>query len=190
MKNKKQEIINDDRQVALDLQEPEIWKDIEGYEGLYEVSNYGRIKSKKFKNKEKIIKSFIGSNGYPTITLYSNNHFIKKFSIHRLVAQAFIPNPNNYPQVNHIDLNKFNNFYSNLEWCTHNMNIQHAVYNGRYRGENNGAAKLTEDGVKYIRHISNLPKNTLGYADLGKIFNVAESTIRSIINRKIWKHIE
>lgn len=104
----------------------EIWKDVVGYEGLYQVSNMGRVKSfcqstKFHKQKEFILKPSLINTGYEVVTLYSKEKR-KKFQIHRLVATAFIPNPNNLPCVNHKDENKVNNCVSNLEWCTYQYN--------------------------------------------------------------------
>ena len=99
----------------------EIWKDIEGYEGDYQVSNLGRIKS--FKNKKEIImKPGATRGGYLGIILRKNKKS-KPFKVHRLVAMAFIPNPNNYPEVNHKDENKTNNCADKLEWCTKHYNL-------------------------------------------------------------------
>ena len=101
----------------------EYWKDINGYEGLYQVSNYGRVKS--FAKKQiRILKGSPIQKGYLQVALYKNNK-IKCFLIHRLVAENFIPNPNNLPQVNHKDENKQNNHINNLEWCT-------VLYNNNY----------------------------------------------------------
>lgn len=108
----------------------EIWKDIEGYEGDYQVSNLGRIKSFKGK-KEKIRKPGVIRGGYLGIMLSKNNKS-KSFKIHRLVAMTFIPNPNNYPEVNHKDENKKNNCVDNLEWCTKRYNL---FYNDRINKE-------------------------------------------------------
>lgn len=112
----------------------EIWKDIEGFEGFYQISNAGRVKSlcqpKQYhKPKENILKPSISNTGYYQVTLYKNTKR-KKFLVHRLVALAFIPNPNDYPHINHKDENKLNNSVENLEWCT-------ALYNNRY-----GTAKV------------------------------------------------
>ena len=110
----------------------EIWKDIKGFEDKYQVSNLGRIKSLKDKNgkyREKILKQCITQKGYLSIYLSLES---KKYTytIHRLVAQTFIPNTENKPQVNHIDGNKSNNIVSNLEWCTNSENQKHAWEHG------------------------------------------------------------
>lgn len=96
----------------------EEWKDVKGYEGIYQVSNLGRIKSLKNNKIRKNVKDKIG---YERIMLSKNNK-IKLHYIHRLVAEAFIPNPNNLPQVNHKDEIKSNNIANNLEWCTQEYN--------------------------------------------------------------------
>ena len=116
----------------------EIWKDIIGYEGAYQISNYGRVKSldryityingKKVFTKGKILKGFTKPEDYKCIDLYFNNKK-SKFYIHRLVAEAFIPNPNNLPQVNHKDENGSNNYVENLEWCTCIYNINYGTHN-------------------------------------------------------------
>lgn len=102
----------------------EIWKDIQGYEGCYQISNLGRIKSLK-NPKEKILKNNKTSRGYLEARLSSNGK-IRHFSIHRLVAENFISNTNNLPEVNHIDGNKLNNNMENLEWITRSKNNLHA----------------------------------------------------------------
>lgn len=104
----------------------EIWKDIKGYEGLYQVSNLGRIKSlgNLQNRKEKLLKVNI-YNGYCIVYLYKNNKK-KSYLCHRLVAEAFIPNPDNLPQVNHKDENKLNNRVDNLEWCTSKYNVNYS----------------------------------------------------------------
>lgn len=114
----------------------EIWKDIPGYEGLYQVSNLGRVKRLEYKRennliktmstfKEHILKPAKQTSGYMYIVLCKNNK-TKGFRVHRLVAEAFISNPYNLPQVNHIDANKSNNNVNNLEWCSRSENMQHA----------------------------------------------------------------
>lgn len=98
--------------------ENEIWKDIEGYEGLYQVSNLGRVKRVR---SGRIRTQKIAKNGYCQVNLSKNNQ-VNFYLVHRLVANAFIPNPNNLPQVNHKDENKTNNHIENLEWCTQSYN--------------------------------------------------------------------
>lgn len=106
----------------------EIWKDIKGYEGKYKVSNKGRIKSLNYQNskKEKLLHLRIGKKrrGYLDVMLSSKN-VQKRYKIHRLVAEAFIPNPNNYPEINHIDEDVSNNNVNNLEWCTKLYNLNY-----------------------------------------------------------------
>lgn len=107
----------------------EEWRNIKGYEGDYQVSSYGRIKSLKWGN-EKNLKNQKHYKGYEFVTLLKNGKS-HKYKVHRLVAQAFIPNPNNYPQVNHKDENKANNKVENLEWCTNKYNANYGTKNKR-----------------------------------------------------------
>lgn len=100
----------------------EIWKDIQGYEGLYKVSNLGRVKNRK----GLIMSPELYHKGYYRVQLY-NKGKRKHERINRLVALAFIPNPNNYPMVNHKDENKLNNKADNLEWCTHKYNCNYGT---------------------------------------------------------------
>lgn len=123
----------------------EIWKDIKGYEGLYQVSNLGRVKSlgngNSNKSKLKIMKTPLNHKGYPMIRLCKNS-VSKGFLVHRLVAEAFIPNPNNLPQVNHIDEVKTNNRIDNLEWCTAEYNHNYGTRIERVRQKQIGNPKL------------------------------------------------
>lgn len=102
------------------LENKEIWKDIKGYEGLYQISNYGRVWSIR---KQKYLKGDKNSAGYLRVLLTAKNGKTKREFIHRLVALAFIPNPENKPQVNHIDANIENNKAENLEWNTSKENL-------------------------------------------------------------------
>lgn len=115
----------------------EIWKDIKGYKDKYQVSNLGNVKSLNYNqtHKEKLLKFFQNTNGYYQIDLWKNNKG-KRCLVHRLVAETFIDNPNNYPIINHKDENPLNNCAENLEWCdakyncnygTRNQKLYHAV---------------------------------------------------------------
>jgi hypothetical protein len=109
----------------------EIWIDINGYEGLYLISNYGRVKSLNYLHHGivKILKQGI-RNGYSYVTLQKNGN-IKKEYVHRLVASAFIKNPLNYPEVNHKDEVKTHNCVENLEWCDKKYNCNYGTRNDR-----------------------------------------------------------
>ena len=137
-------------------QEVEEWRDIEGYEGYYQVSNKGRVKSLPrqlwngkvwFESKEIILSGKEDCEGYPVVSL-NKNLKRKHIRVHRLVAQAFIPNPNNYRVVNHIDGSRNNNNVENLEWCTQQYNIRHAVKIGRFDKTMKGI-KVLETGKVY-----------------------------------------
>lgn len=124
----------------------EIWKDIQGYEGMYQVSSHGRVRSLDrivvrpngngdYFAKGKIIYVVLTKWGYNEVHLHKDNK-TKIYKVHRLVAQAFIENPNNLPCVNHIDENKTNNNVSNLEWCTYKYNNNYGTKKNR-QGEKN-----------------------------------------------------
>ena len=104
----------------------EEWKDVIGYEGLYQVSNLGNVRSLNYNhtNKPKNLKQTVDSNGYLVVSLCKNN-IKKKMNTHRLVAQAFIHNDNNLPEVNHKDEDKANNKVENLEWCSSKYNCNY-----------------------------------------------------------------
>lgn len=107
----------------------EIWKDIEEYEGIYQVSNLGKVKSFK-RGSERMLKPCRDRRGYLIVDLYKNGKH-KNNKIHRLVAQAFIPNPENKSEINHIDEDKTNNNVDNLEWSTRKENLNHGTRNER-----------------------------------------------------------
>ena len=106
----------------------EVWKDIEGYEGLYQISNYGRVKSLKY-GKERILKT-VENNGYQHVLLFKNGKG-KWFYVHRLVAMVFIPNPDNLTEINHISEIKNDNRVVNLEWCDRKYNVNYGTVKQR-----------------------------------------------------------
>lgn len=107
------------------LEKTEFWKDIEGYEGLYQISSFGRVKSLKSRRGVKILRPWYAGEGYLQVALKKNRTTKReKFYVHRLVAKAFISNPTNLPQINHKDKNKKNNNVENLEWCDAQYNIE------------------------------------------------------------------
>ena len=174
----------------------EVWKDIINYEGWYQVSNKKRIKSLQRTivyssgsvrlQNSKLLKTRI-SNGYLGVTLRKMNK-TRTTSLHRLIAEAFIPNPENKPQVNHIDGNKLNNCIENLEWATASENTIHAIQNGllgiKY-GEQTSGAKLTEKEVLEIRAIG----RSLKQKEIAEKYGVTTSAISGILLRKNWNHI-
>lgn len=174
----------------------EVWKDIEGYEGLYQISNTGKVKSlgrkgvdrigRKYSFPEKVIKFTIGTSGYPTTHLVSEDSIRETIMIHRIVAKTFIPNHENKHDVNHIDGNKQNNLLSNLEWMTRSENINHSYKIGTHKkGLNHHQAGITKEMLidiilnhkKYDKHF--------GIRCFAKKYNVDEDTINKYL--KIYK---
>ena len=126
----------------------EIFKDVCGYEGFYQISSLGRLK-RVVGSRKPITKGSLTQKGYLSYKLYKDN--VKKTRVsHRLVAKAFIPNPQNLPQVNHKDGDKLNNTVDNLEWCTNYQNMSHAIKNGLVdcRGEKSGKNKYPESIIR------------------------------------------
>ena len=124
----------------------EYWKDKKDYEGHYQVSNWGRVKSIKF-GKERILKLTKDKDGYFFVNLYKNNKS-KTFKVHRLVAEAFLPNTDNLPLINHKDEDKSNNIVSNLEWCDVKYNTNYGTRNKRI-GKSNTNGKRSKPVLQY-----------------------------------------
>ena len=139
--------------------------------GIITVGNNGTIIGKKG------VFTPNNSNSKKYYRVHIGNHHM---AVHRLVAQAFIPNSNNYEQVNHINGNKNHNYVENLEWCNNQQNITHAVLN------NLSAAKITFDDAKKIREIYATGQYT--YSDISKIYNIGIPMISNIINKKNWNY--
>lgn len=177
----------------------ETWKRIADYYNRYDISNYGRVRSNKFQSpidtigRRRIFKVRILSWNLMTIGYYrvvlSQNQQSKSITVHRLVANAFVPNPKNKPCVNHIDGNKLNNNPNNLEWVTQSENMLHAYKTGLIKkdGSNHHLAKLTEEKVRTIKAIIINGWNIDIVADL---YNVHKSTIHSILRERNWAHVE
>lgn len=137
----------------------EIWVDIKGYEGFYQVSNQGRVKSleRRVKNnnndemrtiKERILKIHIDKKGYYRVDLCKNGNK-KQYLVHRLVAIAFIPNPDNLPQIDHIDTNRLNNVWTNLKWCTNKENSNNELTR-KHMSESQKGKQLSDNTKKKI----------------------------------------
>lgn len=180
----------------------EQWKHIKGYELLYDISNYGRVKSLEKKSimnnrtyHTKILKCHIDTKKYLDVDLSRNGESHRK-RIHRLVAEAFIPNLNNLPQINHKDCNKWNNRVDNLEWCNNSENQQHAFKNGlnsrKKYGESPRAKKINQydlSGVLIKTWDSVIRiKEEKGYSD-GFICQCCKGKYKKAYNY-IWKYAE
>ena len=126
----------------------EIWCPIKGYEGQYQVSDKGRVRSIKF-GKERILKPGSDKDGYLQVCLYKNGEQ-KECKVHRIVAQTFTPNPDNLPEVNHKDEDKINNKVSNLEWCDRKYNQNYGTRNQRM-AEKNTNGKLSKPVLQYTK---------------------------------------
>lgn len=167
--------------------EKEIWKVISGYED-YEISNLSRVRSIKMKTYVDV-KKYV--TGYPHVYLTNYKTRVRtNLSLHRLLAIAFLPNPNNKPQVNHIDGIKNNSYLSNLEWVTHQENAKHAYSIGLSRipmlkGEDHGGSKLTEREVIDILKMVLICQ--IEYRKVCKAFDIDISLVGLIAQGKIWK---
>jgi len=166
----------------------ENWKDIKGYEGLYQISDLGRVKSLR---RNAILRAGKSNTGYRIVALCKRGKAITK-SVHRLVAEYFVDNPYNKPQVNHIDGDKVNNIYANIEWVTASENHIHAISIGLIkfdymRGEKNHKTSLSESDVIKIK--KGLKDKVSGVV-LGKRYNVTRATIADINVGKTWGHVK
>jgi len=168
----------------------EIWKDIKGYEGRYEASNYGAVRNAKTKQ---IRKPRVDSHGYLRINVPRNDGTGKSnaIHIHTMVALAFYKKIDGKNQVNHIDGDKKNNKVENLEWCTASENTKHAHRTGLahvYHGEQNCNAKFNEDQVIWIRN--KYKEGGISQQKMADLLGVAQTTIGRIIRGERYADIE
>ena len=158
-----------------------IWKDVDGFEGLYKVSSEGVVVgTPRTGTKGGVVKWYKTTHGYMEYHLCKNGKR-HHMSTHRLVAKHFIPNPNNKPFVNHIDGNKLNNNVENLEWVTHEENMQHAVRTGllNNKGNNHPRNKLTDKEVYQIRELHRY--GIYNQKEISEIYNVTPANINYIV---------
>lgn len=180
----------------------EAWKPVVGFEGIYEVSNFGKVQSLDRMVRHVSKSGRVGERLFPgrVLKLVDHTHGYKSavlcdspkrsaLLIHRVVAEAFIPNPDNLPWINHKDANKSNNRVDNLEWCTPSDNMQHAMKLGLHpvlRGSQRGTAKLNEESVAAIKKLL-----TLGFSneEIANLFKVSTAPISYIRTGKAWNHV-
>lgn len=178
----------------------EKWKTIKNFDGIYEVSNLGRVRSVDRKGKMKsqslgyvarkyngkMIAQNLDSRGmYFIVHLSKNGNSYTKL-VHRLVAEAFIENPTGLPEVNHIDENKRNNAVTNLEWCDHAYNNNYGTKRGSTRGQNNPQAKITEETVLAIRDEYVPRDKSHGITPLARKYGISVSQVCGIVKHKKW----
>lgn len=163
----------------------EEWKSVELGGMTYRVSSHGNVESVRGRITPRSDK-----DGYLVITV-GKLKCRRVVKVHRLVAQLFIPNPNNLPEVNHVDRDRKNPKVTNLEWVTHKGNIDHSVKQGSYgkiqQGVNNNKAKLSEEDVEDIRML--FDNGIMTQKELAEAYEVGWSTIHNIVFRMTWTHI-
>lgn len=176
-------------------------RDVVGWEGLYAVTEDGKVWSYPRSwvmpnggtqsHNGFFLKQLRSTNGYWLVFLSQPGRRVKMKQVHRLVATAFIPNPDDKPEVNHIDSDRGNNNFSNLEWVTRSENNNHMIASGRHRvgrqpGQINPHSKLTNDQVLAMRR---LREQGLGPSQIARMYGVKPHTVTQIVQRKRWTHI-
>ena len=174
----------------------EIWRPVKSSPRNYMVSNRGRVRSvdrtisdmmpygpRIRRVRGKILSPSVGTVGYPHLTIDGRSE-----SVHRLVADAFIPNPRGLPEVNHLDRNRANNMVENLEWTTPSGNLLHVTRGfGVNTGSRNGRSKVTEDDVIEIRRLKSTGAMTRAIA---RKYRLTESHVSCIITGRFWAHLD
>ena len=167
-----------------------IWKNIKGYEGLYQVSDEGEVRSLNYRGNGEIqvLRSANNNYGYPTVVLVKNGKH-KTHTVHRLVASAFLSNPENLPYINHKDENRTNNTVSNLEWCT-------PTYNNTYGSRIEKFIKSKSKPIRQFTLDGEVVKDWESATQIAKITGYNQGNIISVCNEKrktannyIWKYI-
>lgn len=153
----------------------EEWRDIQGYEGFYQISNLGRVKS--FRNGEEKILKFGGNRGYRMV-VFCVRGIRKTCTVHRLVAKAFVDNPNNYPCVNHIDEDKENNQAENLEWCT-------VAQNNKYGTRTERSSKTQSKPIIMIDDDNNIKTKFYGISQCSRVMGFSAGNIWAALNGKM-----
>jgi hypothetical protein len=165
----------------------EIWKDVHGYEGMYKVSNLGRLKRIFKSGKENFLKGKLDKDGYVCVIL-SRSQSKKHYRLHRLVAETFVPNLENKPQVNHKDRNKQNCEASNLEWVSGSENVVHAYSTGR---------KVYKRPIVQYTKSMDIVSLWDSIREAGRVLKISEHNINSCCNGKlstaggyVWRYRE
>ena len=180
----------------------EIWKDIEGYEGLYQVSNFGRVKSLDryvLRNGNSlfvkgIVLSQLNNRGYLTVRLCNSGKY-KNYFVHRLVACAFVENLNNYTEVNHIDEDKHNNDFRNLEWCDRKYNVNYGSRADKFSNSMKGKLAWKNNprygkiGTMTGKYLTPEQRNKISVKLLGRIWVHKGTETKRIIKDELDKYI-
>jgi hypothetical protein len=169
-------------------------KDVEGFEGKYAVTQDGRVWSyPKHGRKGSWMKQSINNTGkgYCRVDLFDGHSNRKPCLVHRLVAKAFIPNPNDYPYINHKNGDTQDNRVENLEWCTQKMNCQHAFRTGLSKmpclsGEKHPMASITEDDVREVRRMN---KHGFGDTKISQKLGITRSVVKGITKGITWTKV-
>lgn len=174
----------------------ECWKDIDGYLGIYQVSNLGNVRSVDRqlndgrKRKGIVLRQYTDKDGYKHVILYKDSKS-KHFFVHRLVAKAFVDNPASLPQVNHKDETRNNNSAENLEWCDAKYNLVYGRHlekiSEKISGESHYQHKLTNESVREIRKTYVRGDSEYGQCALARKYGVCQTVIRNVIVGKTWK---
>ena len=175
----------------------EEWSPVEGFEGRYEVSSEGRVKSldtvvvystgRRRLHKGRMLRSHFKGNR-PRVTLAKGEGAYLLQEVHRLVAKAFCEGWFEGAVVNHIDSNPFNNNFKNLEWCTSSQNMQHALLHGNFpKGEDSYRSILKEADVLFIRYWRE--NSTATIKEISELFGVSWGCVKNVLSRRSWKHV-